>query len=242
MTHRFHVDALGDADRVRLPAGVARHLHVLGLEPGGEVVLFDGTGREVRAQLETLTREGADAVVLERREVSREGGVALTLACAVPKGRRMDTLVRSCAELGVSRIVPLVTRRSVVKPDTASRHKLQRWQKICASASEQAGRNLVAAVAPPVKLADFLDTAGAFDLAVVLSPDDDAPRLNSVLDDADGPQSVLLLVGPEGGFTDEEVAHATRFGAVACRLTRSILRVETACVAAVALAALLCSE
>ena len=239
MSHRFHVETLGDANRVRLPAETARHLRVLGLAEGSEVVLFDGTGLEVVARVSTLSRDAAEVLLLRRDEVTRETDVALTLACAVPKGRRMDVLVRMCAELGVGRIVPLVTQRSVVRPEGSSSHKHERWRKICISASEQSGRNVVTDVAAPVTLDAFLEDADAFDLAVMLSPDADASTLARVLETAAHPRTLLILVGPEGGFTANENACARRFGAAVARLTRSTLRIETACVAAAAVA--LCS-
>jgi len=240
MTHRFHVDEIGTSEHVRLSAETVKHLHVLGLGRGSEVVLFDGTGIEAVARIERVSGQAAEARVLKRADLSRETSLAVTLAAAVPKGRRMAVLVRMCAELGVREIVPLVTRRSVVKPDAGN--KLTRWRKICTAAAEQSGRNVVTAVAPPTTFPELIGRADDFDLAVILSPDVDAPGLVDVLRSTPDATSCLLLVGPEGGFTAEERALASTHGVQPAALTRSVLRVETACVAAVTVAAVFSSR
>jgi 16S rRNA (uracil1498-N3)-methyltransferase len=148
----------------------------------------------------------------------------------------MDTLVRMCAELGVARIVPLMTRRSVVKLSAEdSAHKLDRLRKICVSASEQSGRSIVTAIAPPATLEELLASRDPSELGVLLSADASAPTLPHLLRDfAGGP--LLILVGPEGDFTPEEKELALSRGLRAARLTESILRVETAAIAAAAIA------
>ena len=236
MSHRFHIPTLPESGHVTLPAGVARHLDVLGLGVGSEVVLFDGTGREAVARIVQTGKGAAEAEIVQSRDARGESSVAVTLATAVPKGRRMDTLVRMCAELGVARIVPLVTRRSVVKlPEGDDRAgKLARWRKICVAAGEQSGRNVLAEIAPAATLRTLFAGTGDYDLAVLLTPDDSAATLPALLASRADAKSILLILGPEGGFTDDEVALAASSGALPARLTRSVLRIETACVAAVA--------
>jgi len=240
MAHRFYVNNLGDSREVELGPDAAHHLRVLGLSLGSEVVLFDGTGLEVLARIESISRADARALVLHRAQVSREAPVDLTLACAVPKGPRMDVLLRACAELGVAAVVPLLTRRSVVREkkgsDSTPSRKKDRWHKIAVAASEQSGRNRVMSVEPPVPFEDFLGRSSDFDLALVLSPDESAPALPALLAQHPGLARLAVLVGPEGGFTDEELALAAAHGLGTARLTRSILRVETAGIAAAAVA------
>ena len=247
MTHRFHVTDPGDGEHVRLAPDTVHHLRVLGLSEGSEVVLFDGAGLELLARIESLSRADARAFVLRRTRLSREAAVELTLACAVPKGPRMDTLVRACAELGVAAVVPLITRRSVVKPGKPARHprdpepgqgasqpsgKMARWQKISVAASEQSGRNRVMSVEPPAAFPDFLERSPGLGLAVLLSPDESAPALPVLLAQHGELARLVILVGPEGGFADDELELAAAHGLKTARLTRSILRVETACIAA----------
>jgi len=253
MAHRFHVDAIGSADEVRLSAETVRHLRVLGLGEGSEVVLFDGSGVEAAARIESLAHADTRARILERTRTTRPdpSGLAVTLAVACPKGRRMDVLVRMCAELGVREIVPLITRRSVVKLHAeAPSNKLKRWRKICAAAGEQSGRTHLTTVSAPADFEDLLDSLASardrrmevFDLAVILSPLPSTGTLVETLRANPSARSLLLLVGPEGGWTPEELSLATSRGAVTASLTSSVLRVETACVAAVALAVVLSSH
>ncbi len=238
MSHRFHIPRLPDSGPVTLPAEVARHLDVLGLGAGNEVTLFDGAGREAIAKVISVGKKSAEAQVVRVGQSSREAAVQVTLATAVPKGRRMDTLVRMCAELGVRRIVPLVAKRSVVRLPLGDEGagKLDRWRTISVAASEQSGRNVLAEVSAAASLKSLLAAKGEFDLAVILHPAADAPTLPALLASRAGAKSLLLILGPEGGFTDDEVALAVSQGAHPARLTRSILRIETACVAAVAVA------
>lgn len=202
MHPRFYVENLGgpDSSGLTLPEKVVKHLHVLGLKAGETITLFDGSGVEVDARLVAPgsctpgtvlcgpTHEGlglrrsVEVSVLARHSVSREPGVRVTLACAVPKGRRMDALVRMVAELGVRRIIPLVTSRSVVRPIPTRRdHKLQRWDAICIAASEQSGRNLVTTIDPAISFDEFLRRDDRDVLTVLLSPEPDVPRLSALL-------------------------------------------------------------
>lgn len=200
-------------------------------------MLFDGSGREATARIASVSKGSAEAEVTGAVAVDREALVAVTLATAVPKGRRMDTLVRMCAELGVARIVPLTARRSVVKlpPGDADSGKHARWRKICLAASEQSGRNRLTEIAAAETVLTLCDRVSEHDLAVVLAPG--APlALPALLERCPDAKSVLLVLGPEGGLHAEEVALLAASGAHPARLTRSILRIETACVVAAATA------
>ena len=235
MHPRFYLENLGGRERIELPVEVVRHLHVLGLKPGDRITLFDGSGVEALARIEELSRRDGEATVLSHRRVSREPGVRVTLACAVPKGRRMDTLVRMCAELGVYRIVPLVTRRSVVKPSDVTHNRDERRRAICIAAAEQSGRNRITRIDPPATLEEFLERDDRDMPTALLSPDEDAPTLPALLAEHPHAESLALVIGPEGGFTDEELALARSVGVRFARLAPSVLRIETAAVSAVAI-------
>ena len=238
MSHRFHIETIGDSDDVRITGEVVRHVRVRGLTTGDDVILFDGTGIEARARIEQLTRSYVDLRILERTEISREPRIRLTIACAFPKGKRVDTLIRMCAELGTDTIIPLVTDRSVVKPQSGGErsHKLDRLSKIAAAASEQSGRNLIMKIGPPDRFGSMLEKVNEFDLAVILTPGDELPTLYSLLREKMRGTSLLVLVGPEGGFTPREMELAIEREAIPAHLTTSVLRIETACVSAAAVA------
>lgn len=235
MRARFHVENLSGGERLALGEEVVRHLHVLGLKPGDAITLFDGGGDEALARIETLARRSAEVSILSQSTVSREPDVRVTLACAVPKGRRMDGLVRMVAELGCRRIAPLITARSVVKPTADRSGRMHRWDAICIAASEQSGRNRITVVETPATFEAFLARPDRDELTVLLSPADDAPTLAALMAERADLREVTLIIGPEGGFTPEELDLARSSNVRVARLTPSILRIETAAVAAVAI-------
>jgi 16S rRNA (uracil1498-N3)-methyltransferase len=208
---------------------------VLRARPGDVITLFDGAGREVIARIVHIDRDRTELVPdpAAPADVVRAAGrveTPLTLLTAVPRGGRMDFLVQKCSELGVSRIVPVITARSVARPEPG---KQARWEKIAREAARQCGRADVPMVSPPLSLAAAL---GASDLParrLVLSPEAGGRALRALLPDR---APTALLVGPEGGLATAEVEAARAAGFQAATLGSRILRVETAAIVAVALA------
>jgi 16S rRNA (uracil1498-N3)-methyltransferase len=207
---------------------------VLRLKTGDALVLFDGVGGEYVATILRLGKRGVTVTVDERRVVSRESPLAVTLAQAVSGGERMDYTIQKAVELGVASIQPLTARRSVVRL-TAERaeRRASHWRAVVAAACEQCGRNLlppVAAVAPLERWLARLPAAGDGLQRLLLTPGAEA-RLRDLERPRDG---VILLAGPEGGLTQDEEAAARRGGFVPISLGPRVLRTETAPVAALA--------
>jgi len=219
----------------------AHHIaRVLRLRPGDDLVVFDGSGREADATI--VEGDGGSSplrvLVKEVREVNREIGVAITLAAAIPKGKRADFMIQKCAELGMRRFIPLDCARSVVHAGTRAETKIRKWQRICDEASKQCGRNRVAEIAPPTTLTDVLGQARAHRLALIADPGAAPGSLRAAVERHEGkPDSVLYLVGPEGGFTPTEITEARKAGCEAVALAPAILRTETAAIAGVAMLA-----
>ena len=218
------------AERLTITAADHRHLaRVLRAQPGDSVTLFDGVGNEVEAR---ITRVGhTDTELLLGAASARSGAPReplLVLLTAVPRGPRMDLLVEKTCELGVSRIVPVLTERSVVRPDTARRG---RWEKIAREAARQCGRADVPEVDAPIALATAL-AAPDLPRRRLMAWEGGGAALRSRLD---GGEPTALLVGPEGGFTTVEVEAARHAGFDTITLGHRILRVETAAMVAVAL-------
>ncbi|TFH87600.1 16S rRNA (uracil(1498)-N(3))-methyltransferase [Billgrantia azerbaijanica] len=216
---------------VVLPEGAARHVaRVLRLGPGAPLTLFDGAGREARA---VLVEAGRKQVVARIEAVTAglgESPLAVHLGQAIAKGDRMDYAIQKAVELGVAAITPLVTEHGDVrlKGERAAR-KLAHWQAVAASACEQCGRATVPPVHPPVGLADWL--AGRDEaLRLVLHP-----GTAGALERAAAPGAAALLIGPEGGLAEEEVAAALAAGFAPLALGPRILRTETAPVVALSL-------
>jgi 16S rRNA (uracil1498-N3)-methyltransferase len=222
-------------EQVTLTGPEHRHVaRVLRARAGETLTLFDGAGLEVEAQVVRVDRAEAELRLGARRVVAGPA-VAITLLSAVPRGPRMDFLVQKTAELGVARIVPVLTERSVARPD-AEAGRRARWQKIAQEAARQCGRADVPAVDAPVSLAEALALPGLPDRRLALFEGEKARSLGAALAGA-VPAPTALLVGPEGGFAAPEVAAAAAAGFEPVGLGDRILRVETAAIVAVALVA-----
>ncbi len=242
MADRYFSETAISEDRVVLTESEAHHLiHVMRARPGSRVVLFDGSGAEFSARVEKVARAEVQLVVTAREEIDRELPYRLTLGVALPKGERQRWLVEKAVELGVGRVVPLQTARSVAQP---VQQALARLQRAVIEASKQCGRNRLMRISKPAVLADFVAHTADAPTRLMAHPGekkghpaslsrgspDDASRSGTAVA---GP--VLLAVGPEGGFTGEEVSLATAAGWRLIDLGPRILRVETAAILLVAL-------
>jgi 16S rRNA (uracil1498-N3)-methyltransferase len=219
-------------DELVLGGEAHRHLvRVLRLGAGDRVVLFDGRGEEVEA---TLLRAGPRQLVLAlgtRRHVAVADGPPLTLLLGLARGERMDLVVQKATELGVARLVPVLAARS----RAGQTPQQERWQRIAREAARQCGRADVPDVAPAVATAAAVAAAPADASKLVLWEEaTNAPPLRKLVPEA--ARALVLLVGPEGGLTAEEVAAARASGFEVATLGRRILRSETAAIAAVAVA------
>jgi 16S rRNA (uracil1498-N3)-methyltransferase len=204
---------------------------VLRLEAGAPVTLFDGRGGEYAG---TLERDGKKvwARVGAHDRVERESPLDITLLQGVARGERMDLIVQKATELGVTRIVPVLAERTLVKVDAKQRErKLEHWRSIAISACEQCGRNRVPEVSAPAVLGDALAALPTGGLRCLLAAD----AGTSLAEAARGnPTAIALLIGPEGGLADQERRFAATQGFGAYRMGPRILRTETAGLAALA--------
>ena len=224
---------------VDLPPTAARHVQVLRMQPGHTLTLFNGEGGEFSAEVQHMGRSDVRVVVGEHRNVECEARCQVHLAVGMPANERMDWLVEKATELGVHRITPLMTERSVVRLTGERAEKKQtHWQAVAASASEQCGRNRVPVIDMPERLDAWLtrQTPQADVVHGVLSLHASTQPLNALREGATGSaKSWVLLNGPEGGLTDAEDAAARAQGFVALTLGERVLRAETAALGASAL-------
>lgn len=210
---------------VTLEGNEAHHLlHVMRAQPGLELVVFDGRGGEFAAEVIRCQRSTVEIAVGDRQELERELPFKLTLAVALPKGDRQRWLIEKAVELGVSRLIPLQTARSVGKSTgkaEAGRAKLARY---VIEASKQCGRNRLMEIAPSVSWQDFAaqSTTGR---RVIAHP---GGRPCGEVDWQVNTDDLQIAIGPEGGFADDEVAHAVAAGWETVGLCSRILRIETA--------------
>jgi len=231
---RVHVpDVLAPGASVALPAAAAHHLsRVLRAAAGDRVTVFD-QGVEFEATITHIDRHGVTVKLGAGTPVSRESPLPCTLVQGISSGERMDYTLQKAVELGVAAIRPIYSERSVVRLDERrTETRLAHWRQVAASACEQCGRNAVPEVFAPLPITNWfaeLAPPAAGELRVLLSP-----RAQRRLAEFPRPAAVMLLAGPEGGFTGSEVELACERGFAAMHLGPRTLRTETAALAALA--------
>ena len=226
MSERFFVEQAITGASAALAGTEAQHLtKVMRAAPGDEVTLFDGSGAEFLARIERIGKAAVELSILNRREISRELQREVTLAVALPKGERQKWLVEKLTELGICRLVPLVTERGVAQPVDAALAKLSR---AVIEASKQCGRNRLMEIAPPQSAAEYFSSPSE-SLRLLAEPSGESlPQL------AANVNRLQCAIGPEGGFTPAEIAAAVQNQWRPVSLGRNILRIETAAIAVAA--------
>ena len=227
MSERFFSPHPITAGCMMLDGPEAHHLiHVMRASVGDEVTLFDDSGCEFRATVETLRRADAELRIVERREVDRELPFPLTVGVSLPKGDRQKWLVEKLTELGVTTLVPLITDRSVAQPAAGA---VDRLRRPVIEAAKQCGRNRLMKIATAQQWSEWISNSKSEIESHRLIAHPTGAPLSEI-----GPsqkQPAFLAIGPEGGLTDTEVAAATAAGWQLVALGPRILRVETAAVA-----------
>lgn len=216
-----------------LPESAAAHVtRVLRLAAGDPITLFDGSGTDYDATLSVVARSSVTAEVGEGKDVDRESPLTVTLLQGVSRGARMDAVMQKATELGVWAIQPVLAERSVVRLDAErGQSRLEHWQRIVISACEQCGRSVVPEVRLPCSLDDTLASLEPGTVGLTLDPAGTA-KFDELLGTAG---RVALAIGPEGGFTANEIRTLTGAGFRGLRLGPRILRTETAPLAALAI-------
>lgn len=210
---------------------------VLRMRTGDPVTLFDGEGREAQAEVGAIGARTADLVVAAPTVAPVASAPRLTVLLSIIKGDRMDVCLPKLVELGAGRVIPVLADRSVVKLDGDRAEKRRdRYRAQVRAAAQQCRSPLVPLVDPVSRLGEALARVAAADLKLVLWEDARALRLRAALP-AEPPPQVAVLVGPEGGLTEEEVERARLAGFVAVSLGPRILRAETAAISAAAILA-----
>jgi 16S rRNA (uracil1498-N3)-methyltransferase len=219
-----------EGNRVTFDAAETRHLsRVLRLRAGDAVVALDGQGQELTVQLVDVGPRSAAGIILARQSRRVESPLELTLVQGIPKGDKIEGIVRMATELGVNRVTPVITGRTISNVGPGAERwsaRLVRWQRVAREAAKQCGRAVVPVVDPPRSLSDWLADAGERGMVVCLWE-----AASGCLDDAlpSGSCShATLVVGPEGGLSEEDVSALRGAGAVIGRIGPRILRTETA--------------
>ena len=236
---RFHCPgALQTGTTLVLPAGAARHVQVLRLQPGDAITLFNGEGGEYAASVERMGRSDVSVMVGEHAALEREAPRAVHLALGMPANERMDWLVEKATELGVASIQPLVTAHGVLRlSGERADKKRAHWEAIAGAACEQCGRNRVPAVHPVQGFSKWLEQEASGARRLVLSLAEGTRGIAGLAAALPAGQDVLVLSGPEGGLSRDEDQQARAAGFAAVTLGARVLRAETAALAALVLLA-----
>lgn len=235
-TERFFIERPPEGGIARLSRDEAHHLRdVRRLDVGSEVALFDGSGLDYIGRVTAFDRAGAVVAIVRVEPAEREAAVAVTLAVSMVKRRAMDQLVDQCTQLGVEQLLPMRTERSVIR---GGENQAERWRRIATEACKQCGRSRLPRINEEQPFSSVLSEAAKYDLRFICSLRPGAgPPPEAGLKP---PRTALCLIGPEGGFTDDEETAAEAAGCLPLSLGPHILRTETAAAAALVLIMQLC--
>lgn len=226
---RFFVEAQDlSGDTLHLTGENFQHAKVLRLKPGERMLVCDGQGEEALCTVRQVGAAELELEVLERRESETEAAVRVSVYMAFPKADKLEHVIQKATELGAYEIVAFPSARCVSRPDEKSlKKKLERWQKIAASAAEQSGRGRIPEVVTLGSFKEALGRAKQADKALLFYENEHAVTLRMALESG-AFQTVSLLTGPEGGLEEAEVDQARKAGFQVCTLGSRILRCETA--------------
>ncbi|MCF8067691.1 MAG: 16S rRNA (uracil(1498)-N(3))-methyltransferase [Desulfobacterales bacterium] len=232
---RFVLDKLtSDKTGARLTGSDANHIkNVLRLKPGEIIRLIDGSGLEYEGRITNITAESVAIAITSESRPDTEPEVHVTIAQAYLKDKKMDTLVRQLTELGISRWAPFFAERSVAKPDSKKLSaRKERWEKIARESIKQCGRTKTPEIMKAVSFDDAMEMSNESTLKIVFWENEAVLLNQSSLKTEKDIKTIFFLLGPEGGFTNEEIEKAKTNGFVSVSIGPRILKADTATIAA----------
>lgn len=230
--YRFYIEpSQKQGDTIEITGEDVNHIkNVLRMKNGEKLILCDGAGTDYVCELAGSRERNLVAAISEEKKSDTELPVRLVLFQGLPKKDKMELIIQKAVELGASEIVPVVTKRTIVKTEGGKEEKkLTRWQAIAESAAKQSGRGVIPKVCPIHTWKEALASMGNLDYNVILYENAEGMKPTAeCLKAAGEKESIGIFVGPEGGFTEEEVTQTTEHGAECLSLGKRILRTETA--------------
>jgi 16S rRNA (uracil1498-N3)-methyltransferase len=210
--------------------------NVLRLKVGDEISIMDGRSKEYSSKIITMEKDRVKALLIKEKTPRAEPSVKVTIAQGIPKNPKMELIVQKATELGAFSIIPVKTERSIVKiREEKEESKMSRWQKIAKEAAEQSGRSSVPLIEQVRSIKDVLELSGSYAKSIILWEMEKETTFKKFLKENKSIKSLLVLIGPEGGFSHDEVELAKRQGFVTVTIGNRILRTETASLAALSM-------
>lgn len=237
--HRFYVENFnGIGNTIDITGGDVNHIkNVLRLKTGDEIIVGDGSGNDYICSIESIEKDRVTAVICDVKRNAAELETKIILFQGMPKSDKLELIIQKTVELGVYEIIPVITKRTVVKIEkNKEEKKLERYNAIAASAAKQSGRGVIPKVMPFMSFKEALSYAQSLDMNIIPYENaEDMEYSRSVIRDIKGKKTLGVFIGPEGGFAQEEVDAAVSMGAKCISLGGRILRTETAGLAALSI-------
>lgn len=236
---RFYIPSIEVSKDAISVSGEAFHriVDVLRSKKGDSLLVFDGEGAEYICKITALSEKSVSLKIegKAKQGSSIDSCCRISLIQALPKKSKMDDIIEKATELGISEITPMVTERTIVRPDTcAGQNKLRRWRKIASEAAEQSGRIFLPEIKESSNFKQALKESRNYDMAIIFCIDDSALMLKDILRDRKS-RSLIYMIGPEGDFSPYEVAMAKEAGWQPASLGKTVLKVDTAAISALAM-------
>lgn len=230
--HKFFVDeSFIDGNIVNIQGDDVKHIYrVLRLKSGDQVNINNCKGEEFLAQIKDINKTNVLCEIIEKADINNESTLKIHLYQGLPKAAKMDFIIQKSTELGVTSITPVITERVVVKNELKEYKKVDRWNKIALEACKQSKRTIIPKVNQPMELEGFLSEADSYDLVVVPYESKEDFGIKAMIRNLKGKKinSIAILIGPEGGFEEDEIEKLDNLGAQIVTLGPRILRTETA--------------
>lgn len=248
--YHFYTDKSDIGDKsITLHGEDVNHIkNVLRMHAGEEIIICDGEGDDYHCRISSLNADSIEAEILDCGISETEMPVKVYLFQGLPKKDKMEMIIQKTVELGVYEIVPVMTRRVIVKLDDDKKEakKLERWQAISESAAKQSGRGIIPKIDGVMSFKKALEWAKEMDMAIIPyenaeSSSEGIAESRKIIESFRGKEKVAVFIGPEGGFEPEEVELAMQYGVKPVTLGKRILRTETAGLMLMSLAGFLCS-
>ena len=238
---RFFVDEVPDNTHILVGESASHAIKSLRIKVGEKLVICDKNAIEHICAVDKITQNQVHLLILEKRICKSEPNVKITLYQALPKGDKMDFIIQKAVELGVYKIVPILTNRCISRPDEKSiNKKIDRWQKIAEEAAKQSGRGIIPKIMPLLELKNIKESLDKYNCNLIFY-EGSGKRIEELLPHTPV-QNMSIFIGPEGGFEESEVNFLNEQGAKTATLGRRILRAETAPIAALSIITYLLEE